>query len=69
MATDEIKVGITTTWPWVANLIEADLLVLLTDTDGLFTADPGLDPAAEIIERVERIDQVSTTWPAAASLA
>jgi glutamate 5-kinase len=40
----------------VANLVDADLLVILTDTDGLYTADPYLDPQAQLIRRVERID-------------
>jgi glutamate 5-kinase len=40
----------------VANLVDADLLVLLTDTGGLYTADPRRDPAAELIPLVERID-------------
>jgi len=40
----------------VANLVDADLLVLLTDTAGLFTADPRLDPQARLIPRVERVD-------------
>jgi glutamate 5-kinase len=40
----------------VANLVDADLLVLLTDTGGLYTADPRRDSAAELIPRVERID-------------
>ena len=40
----------------VANLVDADLLVLLTDTGGLYTADPRLHPEAELIHRVERID-------------
>ena len=58
VATDEIKVGDNDNLSaLVANLIEADLLVLLTDTDGLFTADPGLDPTAEILDHVDRIDQ------------
>src|SRR5258705_3020944 len=34
----------------VAILIAADLLVLLTDIDGLFTADPRTDPSAELVE-------------------
>jgi len=42
----------------VANLVDADLLALLTDTGGLYTADPRLDPSAKLIERVERIDEV-----------
>jgi glutamate 5-kinase len=41
----------------VANLVDADLLVLLTDTAGLFTADPHHDPQARLIPRVERIDR------------
>jgi len=41
---------------YVANLIDADLLVMLTDVDGLYDADPRTEPAATLIERVERID-------------
>jgi glutamate 5-kinase len=41
----------------VANLVDADLLVLLTDTAGLFTADPRRDPQAQLIPRVEHIDR------------
>lgn len=41
----------------VANLIDADLLVILTNTDGLFTADPNVDPSATLIPRVARIDE------------
>jgi glutamate 5-kinase len=41
----------------VANLIEADLLVILTNTDGLYTADPAVDPTARLIPRVDRIDE------------
>ena len=40
----------------VANLVDADLLVLLTDQNGLYTADPRLDPKAKLIERVDVID-------------
>jgi glutamate 5-kinase len=41
----------------VANLVDADMLVLLTDQAGLFTTDPRLDPNARLIQRVERIDE------------
>ena len=41
----------------VANLVDADLLLLLTDTAGLYTADPARDPEARLIERVEAIDE------------
>jgi len=57
VATDEIKVGENDTLSaMVANLIEADLLVLLTDIEGLYTADPSEHPEARLIEYVERID-------------
>jgi glutamate 5-kinase len=39
----------------VANLIDADALVLLTDTGGLYTADPRTNKDATLIERVDRI--------------
>jgi glutamate 5-kinase len=38
-----------------ANLIDADLLVLLMTRAGLYTADPGSDPFATLVERVDRI--------------
>jgi len=40
----------------VANLVDADLLMMLTDTAGLYTADPHRDPDARLISQVERID-------------
>ncbi len=40
----------------VAHLVAADVLVLLTDTAGLFTADPRLDAEASLIEEVAEID-------------
>jgi len=40
----------------VTNLVDADLLVLLGDVAGLYTADPLKDKSAELIPRVERID-------------
>ncbi len=39
----------------VAQMIGADLLVLLSDVDGLYTADPRNDPSAEHIARVDRL--------------
>jgi len=39
----------------VANLIDADLLALLTDTGGLHTADPRGHPDAELIPRIDRV--------------
>ncbi len=40
----------------VAHSVAADLLVLLTDLDGLFTADPRTDPTASLIELIEASD-------------
>jgi glutamate 5-kinase len=40
----------------VAHLLEADLLVLLTDAPGLLTADPRLDPSASLIEEIVQVD-------------
>src|ERR1700723_3678539 len=39
----------------VAQMASADCLVLLSDIDGLYTADPHRDPAARFIERVIRV--------------
>ena len=41
----------------VANLVDADTLVLLTDTAGLFTADPRLDEEASLIEEIAAVDE------------
>ena len=47
---DEIKFGDNDTLgALVANLVEADALVILTDQKGLFTADPRKDPAATFV--------------------
>ena len=50
----------------IAHLIGADVLVLLTDTPGLFTADPRTDPHARLIEHV---DAVTAELEAAAGVA
>jgi len=39
----------------VANLVDADLLAILSDVAGLYTADPRRDPTAELIPVVERV--------------
>jgi glutamate 5-kinase len=41
----------------VANLVDADLLIILTDTGGLYTADPHCYPDAKFIPRVDKIDE------------
>lgn len=40
----------------VSNLVDADILVMLTDIGGLYTADPHYDPRARLIRRVDEID-------------
>ena len=40
----------------VSHLVGADLLLLLTDTAGLFTADPRLDANASLIEEIAEVD-------------
>ncbi|BBL73901.1 glutamate 5-kinase [Methylomagnum ishizawai] len=50
VATEEIRFGDNDTLgALVANLLEADLLVILTDQNGLYERDPTLDPAAQLI--------------------
>ena len=39
----------------VACLIDADLMVILSDIDGLYTANPQVDPTARLIPRVDRV--------------
>lgn len=54
VAVDEIKVGDNDTLSaYVANLIRADLLVILSDVDGLYSADPRKDPSGFLIPVVE----------------
>ena len=50
VVTDEIKFGDNDTLgALVANLVEADALIILTDQAGLFSADPRKDPAAQLV--------------------
>jgi glutamate 5-kinase len=54
IATEEIRFGDNDNLSaLVTNVLEADWLILLTDQDGVFTADPRADPLAELIRRVE----------------
>lgn len=41
----------------VAHLVDADLLLLLTDTAGLLTADPRIDADASLVEEIETVDR------------
>jgi glutamate 5-kinase len=57
VVTDEIRFGDNDTLAaLVANLVEADLLVLLTDQEGLFTADPRQNKDAVLIDNVNASD-------------
>ena len=54
---DEIKFGDNDTLgALVANLVEADALVILTDQKGLYTADPRKDPAAQFVHQARAGD-------------
>ncbi len=58
VATKEIRVGDNDNLAaLVGNLIEADLVVLLTDQEGLFTKDPRLNSDAKLIPIVEHINE------------
>ena len=57
VVTDEIKFGDNDTLgALVANLIEADALIILTDQHGLYSADPRKDPSAVLIQQGEAGD-------------
>lgn len=58
VAVEEIKFGDNDNLSaMVVNLVDADLLALLTDTEGLYTTDPHLDEKAVLISEVPAIDE------------
>ncbi len=58
VAVDEIVIGDNDTLSaHVACLIKADLLILMSDIDGLFSADPRVDPEARIIPMITEINE------------
>ena len=58
IATEEIAVGDNDTLAaYVATSAQAELLVLLSDIDGLYTADPRKDPDAKLIAEVRELDE------------
>ncbi|WP_257295772.1 glutamate 5-kinase [Endozoicomonas sp. YOMI1] len=58
VVTDELRFGDNDTLAaLVANQVEADVLVILTDQDGLFTADPRTNPDARLIQEVRARDE------------
>jgi glutamate 5-kinase len=61
IAVEEIKVGDNDNLSaLVASLIEADLLVLLTDVDGLYTQDPAVNAGARKLDTVEAVTEQIT---------
>jgi len=70
VATDEIRVGDNDNLSaLVANLVDADLLILLTDQDGLYTADPRHDPDAQLVGNVTEPEIPADLWQAAGGAA
>ena len=68
VATDELRYGDNDRLSArAAQMVRGDLLVLLSDVDGLFTADPARDPAAEHVAFVGEIDARIEAWAADAS--
>jgi len=66
VATEEIRLGDNDNLSaLVSNLIEADLLAMLTDQPGLFTADPRIDPSASLIAEVNTLEIPDALWLAA----
>lgn len=60
VATEEIRLGDNDNLSALVTLLsDADLLIMLTDQPGLFTADPRLDPNARLIPEVEDIDKIA----------
>ncbi len=58
VANDELRFGDNDTLAaLVANLVQADLLILLTDQDGLYTADPRKNPDATLIDMADVSDK------------
>ena len=66
VATEEIRVGDNDNLSaLVANLIDADTLILLTDQPGLFTADPRRSDNAQLITDITEPDIPESVWQAA----
>ena len=58
VATEEIKFGDNDSLSaWVAHCTRADRLVILTDVEGLYDADPRVNSKARLVKRVEKVTQ------------
>jgi glutamate 5-kinase len=65
VAVEEIKFGDNDSLSaLVTNLVEADLLVMLSDIDGICDRDPKGDPSAKLIPFIEDIDALDVEWAA-----
>lgn len=65
VAVEEIKFGDNDTLSaLVAGLVDADLLIIFSDIEGLYTSDPRKDPEAKLIREVDEIDEriENTAW-------
>ena len=66
VAVEEIRIGDNDNLSaLVANLVEADLLVLLTDQPGLFSMDPRQSPTARLIHEISSVHIPEEFWQAA----
>jgi glutamate 5-kinase len=66
VATEEIRVGDNDNLSaLVVNLVEADLLIILTDQPGLFTADPRRNPDASMVREIEGTEIPEALWATA----
>lgn len=66
IAVEEIRVGDNDNLSaLVANLVDADLLILLTDQSGLFTADPRTNPDSQLVTEVSTARIPDHLWKAA----
>ena len=66
VSTEEIRLGDNDNLSaLVANVVEADLLVLLTDQEGLFTADPRTNPDAKVVSEINTHEISEEIWKVA----
>jgi len=66
LATEEIRVGDNDNLSALAaNLLDAETLILLTDQDGLFSADPRSNPNAELVDTIADEQIPASVWQAA----
>jgi glutamate 5-kinase len=63
VAVDEMKLGDNDELSaLVTSLVDADLLIILTDIDGLYESDPAKDRSAQKIDVVENVDALKLDW-------